>query len=74
MKKERAKRSEMRSHCRKTRSNNLVGIPENHSISDEHSENVSIATHEEPFPITAVIKDQKDNIIDKYNKDINEQV
>lgn len=74
MKKERAKRSEMRSHRHKSKYNNLVGIPENHSISDEHSENVSIATHEEQFPITAVIKDQKDNIIDKYTKEISEQV
>ena len=74
MKKERAKRSEMRSQRRKTKHTQLVGIPENHSETDDHSENVSVTTQEDQYPITAVIKDNKGNIIDKYNKDINENV
>lgn len=74
MKKERAKRSEMRSQRRKTRNNNLVGIPENNSVSDDHSENVSIATQEDQFQVTAVIKDSKGNIIGKYDKEIVDNV
>ena len=74
MKKERAKRSEMRSQRRKTKHIQLVGIPENHSESDDHSENVSVTTQDEQYPITAVIKDNKGNIIDKYNKEISENV
>jgi len=74
MKKERAKRSEMRSQRRKTKHIQLVGIPENHSESDDHSENVSVTTQDEQYPITAVIKDNKGNIIDKYNKEITENV
>lgn len=68
MKKERVKRCEMRSQRKHLQS--LNGIPENHSESGEHSENTSIATHEDTFPISAVIKDEKNNIISKYDKEI----
>ena len=68
MKKERVKRSEMRSHQRyKSRNGHLVGIPENDSENDEQSENVSLTTQEDDFPITAVIK-ENNNINEINNK------
>ena len=74
MKKERAKRSEIRSNRHKSKYNHLVGIPENHSVSDDHSENVSVTTQEESYPINVVIKDQNGHVVDKYAKEMHEQV
>lgn len=71
MKKERAKRSEMRSHQRyKSRNGNLVGIPENYSENDEHSECISLTTQEDDFPITAVIKEKENNNINEINNKV----
>lgn len=74
MKKERAKRSEMRSQRQKTKYNQLVGIPENHSESDDHSENMSVMTQEDNSPVTVLIKDINGDIIQKYATNINDKV
>ena len=70
MKKERARRCEMRSqHKRYPR---MVPIPESHSEGYEQSDTASISTHGElDSPITITIKDNKDNVLDKYNRDNN---
>ena len=68
MKKERAKRSEMRSQRKNYP--RMVSIPESHSESYAQSDNASISTHGDiNDPITITIKDNKDNVLDKYNID-----
>jgi len=67
MKKEREKRCEMRSQYKRTPP--LVSIRETHSEGDVHSETTSISTHDDMNdPITITIKDNKDNILDKYKR------
>ena len=58
MKKERIKRSELRSRSPNHKRSHLVSIPETHNEDYEHSENVSVSTHEElDDQITITIKD-----------------
>ena len=68
MKKERARRCEMRSQ-RKNYSR-MVSIPESHSEGYEQSDTASISTHGDINEhIHVTIKDNKDNVLDKYNRD-----
>lgn len=70
MKKERVKRCEMRSQRKNYP--HMVSIPENHSEGYAQSDTASISTHGEINEhIHVTIKDDKGNILDKYNRDNN---
>ena len=68
MKKERARRCEMRSQRKNYP--RMVSIPESHSEGYAHSDTGSISTHGDINDhINVTIKDNKDNVLEKYTRD-----
>jgi hypothetical protein len=47
-----------------------LSIPENYSENDEQSESISLATQEDDFPITAVVKEKENNNINEINNKV----